>query len=292
MALLLVHGRSQQGKDPMVLKSQWLKGLRSGIERCQGKYPRDTSSVFFPYYGDLLIEALNRHPGDDHYIADRKDVSSEEAEVLRELERDFRAKAGEQGATKSLAAVARIADLFPGASDLVLGFMRDAAAYLGRDDVRKQVHGVVQPALAEAAKYSQQQNEPLIVLGHSLGSVVMHNILSTLPPVAEVDLFVTVGSPLGSPAVYKKLSGARERSYWPQGVKAWLNVSDRDDVVAIKSTLGRSNLFRDGKSSDRTDVLNLVDVENTSDNHHGIAEYLSDPGVARGVTQLLWGTWQ
>ena len=179
VALLLVHGRSQEGKDPGVLKAHWLNGLRRGVERCQGKYPRDASSVYFPFYGDVLSEALQRRPVDDQNIAGLKAVGSAEVEIIRELERDFRSKAGEPYESKSLADLARIADLFPGASELVLAFMQDVAAYMGRDDVRKKVHEVVEPALLECARFSQQRNEPLVVLGHSLGSVVLHNILSS-----------------------------------------------------------------------------------------------------------------
>src|SRR5262249_47055487 len=55
LRLVLVHGRSQQGLDPVELKATWLKTLREGAAKINRSLP-DQLDVAFPYYGDKLDE--------------------------------------------------------------------------------------------------------------------------------------------------------------------------------------------------------------------------------------------
>lgn len=72
-----------------------------------------------------------------------------------------------------------------------------------------------------------------IVLAHSLGSVIAYETLLAEPDL-NVDLLVTMGSPLGMPGVvFERLepSGAHARPL--PNVARWVNVADRGDIVAI-----------------------------------------------------------
>ena len=51
--LVLVHGRSQQGFDPAVLKSTWLETLKYGAAKINRTVP-DQLDVAFPFYGTKL----------------------------------------------------------------------------------------------------------------------------------------------------------------------------------------------------------------------------------------------
>jgi hypothetical protein len=53
--LVLVHGRSQQHKDPVNLKKAWLDALAEGLAKIGLTLPVAEESVRFPYYGDTLI---------------------------------------------------------------------------------------------------------------------------------------------------------------------------------------------------------------------------------------------
>src|ERR1035438_3095380 len=57
MKLVMVHGRSQQGKDEAKLKKEWLDALAYGFARADKKLPAGTT-VEFPYYGNLLAELV------------------------------------------------------------------------------------------------------------------------------------------------------------------------------------------------------------------------------------------
>jgi pimeloyl-ACP methyl ester carboxylesterase len=106
----------------------------------------------------------------------------------------------------------------------------------------------VNPALAEVTRYltdapyrdhalaSCQQligAETSVVIGHSLGSVVAYEAIRESP--VDVPLLVTLGSPLGLNGVNRHL---RLPAGWPAGLRRWVNVADRDDLVAARPDLG------------------------------------------------------
>lgn len=53
--LVFVHGRSQEGKDPDVLKATWVEALRKGAEAANMELPGDLE-IAFPFYGNVLDE--------------------------------------------------------------------------------------------------------------------------------------------------------------------------------------------------------------------------------------------
>jgi len=116
---------------------------------------------------------------------------------------------------------------------------------------------------------------PLVIVAHSLGSVVAMDLLARLPERVEVDLLVTAGSPLGLDAV--------RTSLWARGVNRphrtgrWVNTYYAGDPVAIGCPLagrwpGVNDEFR---------------VHNPRDRAHDIAEYLGHEVVARAVGERL-----
>jgi subtilisin family serine protease len=81
---------------------------------------------------------------------------------------------------------------------------------------------------------------PFVVIGHSQGSMIAYDVLCDLDPAAyPVELFVTVGSPLGITEVQdqiRSLTGQKSLRV-PRCIKRWINVADAIDPVALDSTL-------------------------------------------------------
>src|SRR5262245_43667343 len=81
---------------------------------------------------------------------------------------------------------------------------------------------------------------PFVVIGHSQGSMIAYDVLCDLDPATSpVDLFVTVGSPLGITEVQdqiRSLTGQKSLRV-PRCVKRWINVADPIDPVALDITL-------------------------------------------------------
>ncbi len=79
---------------------------------------------------------------------------------------------------------------------------------------------------------------PFVVIGHSQGSMVTYQALMELGDQLEVDLYVTIGSPLGLPQVtdvLRKWHG--KRLPIPAGVKRWVNIAQDGDIVCLDQTL-------------------------------------------------------
>jgi hypothetical protein len=75
-----------------------------------------------------------------------------------------------------------------------------------------------------------------VFVAHSLGSVVAYETCFRLE--RPLPLLVTIGSPLGlANVVYHRLRP--QPPVFPALVKRWVNVSDRNDVVAAEPDLGR-----------------------------------------------------
>lgn len=55
--IILIHGRSQQGKSATELKQHWINQLMQGFKTAGLVFPDDVGFEF-PYYGDLLIDEI------------------------------------------------------------------------------------------------------------------------------------------------------------------------------------------------------------------------------------------
>ncbi|MEL7538562.1 MAG: hypothetical protein AAFZ58_05570 [Pseudomonadota bacterium] len=79
----------------------------------------------------------------------------------------------------------------------------------------------------------------VLLIGHSLGSVIAWDTLWEMSRVdgvgGHVDLFLTIGSPLGQNVIQRNLKGAREhgRRRYPSNVRHWANVSAVGELTAL-----------------------------------------------------------
>lgn len=144
------------------------------------------------------------------------------------------------------------------------------------EDVYAYFFGGVGEAMREVVRgeLAGMRDGPLVVLGHSLGSVIAYEVLREER--RDVTLFVTAGCPLGITEIQDRLT---LRPAVPAGVAAWSNVSDLRDLVALDHWLRPEY----GPPQLVTDHL----VRNDSGNHHGIAQYLRSAPVQQDVRALF-----
>ncbi|WP_240120448.1 MULTISPECIES: hypothetical protein [unclassified Streptomyces] len=114
---------------------------------------------------------------------------------------------------------------------LVVATLQDTDAYTSRPARRRAVRATV----AEAVRSSGAR----VLVAHSLGSVVAYEALHAHPDL-ELDLLLTLGSPLGLPALMRKLEPepVAGRGARPRGVRHWVNIADVGDLVAVPARLG------------------------------------------------------
>lgn len=95
--------------------------------------------------------------------------------------------------------------------------------YLTEPDTRAQAIRYVHQLLDENTR---------VIIGHSLGSVVAYEAIRDRQQ--PLPLLITLGSPLGLNAINRRLE---HPPCFPSGVARWVNLADRDDIVAARPQL-------------------------------------------------------
>ncbi|MEL7361901.1 MAG: hypothetical protein AAFN13_07500 [Bacteroidota bacterium] len=93
-------------------------------------------------------------------------------------------------------------------------------------------------ATFDEARAASPDDEPLIVVGHSLGGVVTFDLLSHFRPDLQVDLFVSVGSQVAHFEEMKRFRSSDksikhpDKAPRPDNIRRWINIYDEVDVFA------------------------------------------------------------
>ncbi|GAA3528200.1 serine protease [Streptomyces osmaniensis] len=286
--LVFLHGRSQEGKEPERLRREWAAGLNHGLVRA-GLAPVDPQDVWFPYYGDRLVRSLTAHEAVPRMVEGPTATAAELVapvspgahalyeEIIGEAATKWDMPEERQLATERfgwgdvVGALQRKLGWLAARSDLdawaIALIFRDVAAYLDDRAVRDDVLDCVLETMPDSGE--------VVLVSHSLGTVVGMDLITRLPPGVNCVHLTTVGSPLGLDSVYNRLlAGGPKR---PDKVADWLNAWCPTDAVAIGSPLGH-----DWKGG----VTDLA-VMNARDRAHSIVEYLAHAEVARSVGSQL-----
>ena len=286
MKLVLVHGRSQENKDPRKLEKEWLDALHYGLARADLRLPASTV-VAFPYFGDLLVKLVAetavplgpqvnfRGINPDAEPELRGKILAEiaagagitEADIVREL--GARPIERGPGNWEWVQAVLRAVDRVPGLnSEFVDAFARDVYVYLTYPGVRAKIDMVVSDSIG---------SEPCVVVSHSLGTIISYNVLYGRTARVLVPRFITLGSPLGIRGIQRHVEQPLRS---PPCVGHWFNAFDERDLVALRP-LDHHNF------GVTPPIENWGQVVNFTDNRHGIAGYLADRRVAERLVELL-----
>ncbi|GGV73657.1 hypothetical protein GCM10010294_36090 [Streptomyces griseoloalbus] len=283
--LVFLHGRAQQGKDPNALRRQWAAGLNQGLVR-DGLPTVDPADIWFPFYGDRLVQAIGMHESvalDTEAPTAGTPESPTTRTVYEEIIGEASAKwyippetqqADERlNMDPTVGAVWRRLGWLAARSELdawtISLVFRDVAAYLDDQRIREEVLGCVLETVPDEGE--------MVLVSHSLGTVVGMDLLTRLSPGVEVVHLTTVGSPLGMNSVYRRLLSGGPKT--PERVADWLNAWCPTDAVAIGCPLADD--WADGP----TDLA----VVNARDRAHSITEYLAHDEVARSIGSHLVG---
>lgn len=154
-------------------------------------------------------------------------------------------------------------------------FAVDNLALLNLRQVRRYVKsdGLRGAVLTRVLEHLPHHGE-VLVIGHSLGSVIAIDLLDHLPPDLRVRRFITVGSPAHSPVLHEGSERLLKR--FPYGrVDDWSNFLDTRDVV----TGGRGLAWVFPAAQD-------FSVDNGAS--HAASAYLGHPAVAGLAAHLLY----
>jgi hypothetical protein len=289
--LIFVHGRAQAHKNATELKAEWVAAWKSGLAKQGLSLPISEDNIRFPYYGQTLYDLVqDKPPGEVAEVIVRgEDGNQKEAlfirKVLLEIQRQSKITDEQVQALADVEVVERgplnwawvrlvlkaLDTYVPGASSASVALAtRDVHQYLNNRGLQQDIDTGVRSAFSAQV--------PTVVVAHSLGSVVSYNLLRRDGKTAgwNVPLYVTLGSPLAVTAIRESLLPIGH----PGCVTKWFNAMDSRDVVSLYPL-----------DKDRFDITpaieNKTDVDNPTENRHGISGYLSDAVVAKRIYDAL-----
>ncbi|MFD5633659.1 antibiotic ABC transporter ATP-binding protein [Streptomyces sp. NPDC127077] len=291
--VVLVHGVAQQFEGPELLSLRLGAAVRDGVKLASGLtlQPKDVACAF---YGNVFIEPDSRSgdlpPWDEHDVEDGLEAELLDAWWQRAAELDDEVPPVDEAGTRGPVgfAVSRLllSQWVRGALNALSAaqFFQPASKRMLVSELKQVRRYLDEPPIwqdARAAVAARISADTRVLVGHSLGSVVAYEALCENPG-WPVTTLVTVGSPLGLPVIFRRLSPLPEegRGAWPGGVVRWTNVADPGDIVALVNSLGP--LFEPGPAGgveDRT-ITNGVRM-------HDFQRYLTAPKTAIAIAAGL-----
>ncbi|MCB0746150.1 MAG: hypothetical protein KDC90_01690 [Ignavibacteriae bacterium] len=121
---------------------------------------------------------------------------------------------------------------------LVKMYFREMSIYYSEEEEYKDYRNIIMyRILAVLKKY--EKNE-IFLIAHSMGSIIIYDILTKLAPKLKIKILITIGSPLGLPIIVEKnkaFQKIKTNPQTPEGVLEWINFADKEDKIAVKSEL-------------------------------------------------------
>jgi hypothetical protein len=124
-------------------------------------------------------------------------------------------------------------------------FLGDVFIYLNEGERRDKIRGVIVAGLLEAARDARDQGEKLVVIGHSMGGIILYDLLNDAVAVTrieealggplEIDLLLTVGTQIG---LFEELdlfvgSVPGRPGHRPPAARLWWHVYNVMDVLSF-----------------------------------------------------------
>jgi triacylglycerol esterase/lipase EstA (alpha/beta hydrolase family) len=154
---------------------------------------------------------------------------------------------------------------------------------------------LVRDAILERLTYKlrEHKDKKILLIAHSMGSIISHDVLIERLPDIQIDTLITIGSPMGQKYVIDKYTDEQKQKSItklrvPDNIKKhWYNFADLEDQVAINNTL--SKYYK--KSSNNLEVDDKIVrnnyVYNGDSNPHKSFGYLRTSETAEVINSFL-----
>jgi len=308
-SILFVHG--SDFKPPAdVFMNEVYSALRAGIER---DFPDsveafDKIGVELAYYGDLgnaLLRRRGKHYDEQLDVGDRRNALEQLRKIPQRKRFGLRQYDSLRGKSAIPEAIADITSPLFGILGLTILLVstvaRDFAVYLrGHRPFTEQVRERVRSKLCAML----QRGDQVLLMTHGTGCAVAYDVLWQLSHEdeyrevfarAKVDVWVTLGSPLGDNGIRRRLLGAKRKSVrrFPTNIITWENVSAEDDYLCHDKTVAN-----DFKAMMREHVISSINDHRVynhtmrygKSNPHCSLGYFIHPRVAKIVVDWIGAT--
>ena len=223
--ILLVHGRGMLDSDTADTRRLWFNALISGSQTITRDSLLAERDVRVVWYADVLDPRSNA--GCEYGPKDLR--------ARREATEDPDLKSFLSMAGNFLGFLTSLVD--DSVAMTPLRALAGDASFLS--DARKRCAS--ENRLASAIEQARSEGRPIVVVAHSLGSLVAYDYLSARTDTGVVQRFVTIGSMVGSPALRRLLIGgdSTENLTRPSSVREWVNIRNEQDPFAVALPIGR-----------------------------------------------------
>ncbi len=126
------------------------------------------------------------------------------------------------------------------ANEQTVSQIRDLHRYASnRNNIAEHTREMLKMPLRAAWK----ANRPILLIGHSMGSVIAYDSLWQMScdhgDDLNIDLFLTMGSPLGQSYVQRHIMGHAESgaARYPDNIRRWINLAAVGDLTALDPRL-------------------------------------------------------
>jgi len=261
--VLFIHGVNGGGKS-----AEWTAAINQALAEV-GRAPLELAPRAVDFE-DLLGESTVADDIEQHTTFQRID---EAARFKLQLEHARRASHLRRLAGRWPSSPSRLVPVPSAvqAAALKSPWLAQAHRYATDETRRRQV-------LARLLSAIEPGTSELVIVAHSLGSVVALDLLYLLPTATKVPLLVTAGSPLGIPALAAHLPRF-DKGFPFDRVAAWVNIVEPRDPV----TNGR------GLSFNYPECLDVL-VGNDESGRHDATGYFRQPVVGEILGDTLYGS--
>ncbi len=104
--------------------------------------------------------------------------------------------------------------------------------FVRKDGRRSQVRAELRERLKDTLKTAREQADKVVVISHSMGTMIAYDVLRNCPDSSHVDVLFTLGSPLGIKEVQDELAATGDGVDFPAAkLGAWFNFYDPLDPI-------------------------------------------------------------
>ena len=266
-AIVLVHGRDQPAEQREAIEKAWRDAVVKDLERSSVFTTQAPADIRMFWYANLLA-------GED---------SCRYATGVRELAARAPGWQLWKGIRDRLVSAA--GQLPSGIQrSLLEQRMQDVTTYLSSGAIACSVDNKFAETLQSAAEDPRRpgKHRPLIVIAHSLGSMVVYKNLINRPPPDTPVYLLTIGSMLADPGVQRTLLGtiAEFPAPVPLPVRWWRNFVNKGDFLAFDA----SKAFTSSEATKKP-VDEPVDLDGTD--RHSAVRYISGAVFIRRLTEAV-----
>ena len=289
-----IHGLGNKPEQHL-LEEWWIKSIKEGLDRSGLIYENIPFKLI--YWADILYpqpESLDIKDKEDPCYLSEPYVPLE-AETHRKPDPEKLSSKIFKYIEEQLDKIFLKEDMtlnFNNVTDRIIhSYFKDLEIYYSDDSVYQSdppvlAREVIRNRLLDVLK--EYCKDDILLIGHSMGSIIAYDVLINHQDECRVNTFVTVGSPLGIPIIISRIFEEQKSLKVPPNISGkWYNLSDPEDLVAMDHTL-EDDFHENPNNIVIQDMLVYNDYQiNDKKNPHKIYGYLRTPEMADILTKFL-----